>query len=201
MFNNIKFPTLIISSPRTGSTILGDNISVENNNMKYFSEPHLNDKHFHEFLDYSSQSIDYILKIHAQDIKYYTLNLTDFYLIRLRRKNIVDQIASYYVAHTRKKFGAYDPDSIEYNNYQNSTIQYNFKILKMCIDSMISFNEHLQIFDKQFNITFDHDLWYEDLNLDTDNDQKYRVHKTAYPKNYHTLKSIITHILDNKSSI
>lgn len=201
MFNNIKFPTLIISSPRTGSTILGDYISQLNDHVKFFSEPHLDRDHYSEFLEYSKNSNNYILKFHARDLHHYDVNLTDFYLIRLRRHDIVNQIASYYLADIRNKFGGYNPDHDEYKNYMNSMVDYDFKLLNIVINSTIKFNRCLDNFDRDFSVTFDQDLWYEDLNFDLDKSihDNYRVFKTAYPKNYHLLKIMISKKLDNKS--
>ena len=208
MFNNIKFPTLIISSPRTGSTILGDYISQLNDHVKFFSEPHLNLDHYREFLEYSKNSNNFILKIHARDYHNYDLNLTDFYIIRLQRRDVIDQIASYYLADIRKKFG-YDNNN-EYKDYMNSMIEYDFKVIDMIINTTLTFNRFLDNFDRDFSVTFDQDLWYEDLNFDLNkidfdlNDhlnRKHRMFKTPYPKNYNILKAIISKKLDNKSDM
>ena len=202
MFNNIKFPTLIISSPRTGSTILGDYISQLNDHVKFFSEPHLNLDHYREFLEYSKNSNNFILKIHARDYHNYDLNLDDFYIIRLRRRDVINQIVSYYLAHVRKKFG-YDNNDDEYKDYLNSMIEYDFRVINMIIKATLTFNRYLDKFDKEFSVVFDQDLWYEDLNFDLNKtqDENYHMFKTPYPKNYNTLKSIVSKKLCLKSNM
>jgi LPS sulfotransferase NodH len=212
MFNNIKFPALIISSPRTGSTILGDYISQIHPHIEFFCEPHLNNNlnnnHYDEFLEYSKNSKDFILKIHAQDLHHYNINLKDFYLIRLRRRDIINQIASWYLADIRNKFGGYDPDSLEYRQYTESAVRYDGKSLDSIIDSVLRANEYLNRFDHDPIVSLDQDLWYEDLNFDLNkvnfdvNDllnRKHRVFKTPLPTNYDMLKKIISIKLDNKS--
>jgi len=208
MFNNIKFPTLIISSPRTGSTILGDYISQIYSHVKFFSEPHLNKNHYVEFLEYSKNSKDFILKIHAMDLHHYNINLKDFYLIRLRRREIVNQIASLYLAQIRNKFGGYNPDCLDYKQYTELAVRYDFKLLDRIINRTLKSNGHLNRFDHDSKVLLDLDLWYEDFNFDLNkvnfdvNDllnRKYRVFKTPLPTNYDMLKKIISIKLDNKS--
>jgi LPS sulfotransferase NodH len=201
MFDNIKFPTLIISSPRTGSTILGDYISQIYPHVKFFSEPYLNLDHYIEFLEYSKNSNNYILKFHARDIFDYDLNLSDYYLMRIKRRNIVNQIASYYLADKRNKFGGYIPNSKEYKLYNQSIIDFDNQKIDSLIDSTLYFNKCLNKFHRLFNVTFDQDLWYEDIHFDLNKieNKDYRVFKTAYSKNYDELKSLISKKLLNKS--
>ena len=198
MFDNIKFPLLIVSSPRTGSTILGDYLSQLYPKMKFFSEPNLLISEYNKFLEYSENSKDFILKIHAKHIDNYNLNFNDFYIMRIRRRDIISQIASYYVAHMRDKYFGYNPDDIEYKNYKNSEVNYDVNILNFMIDYTFEFNEYLDNIDK--SISIDKDFWYEDLDLDLNKTiyDDYRVFKTPYPKNYDFIKTIISEKLENK---
>ena len=112
-----RFPVLIISTARSGSTLLFDQLASAFPHHYAFNEPDEESKnHFDKFLEVQKTSKQYITKIHSdilftpwegkvnlypQYIKDYFQNSPEVYRIRIRRKSQLLQIASLYIARYR----------------------------------------------------------------------------------------------------
>lgn len=176
MINVNKFPIIIISSPRTGSTILSEYLS-EKYKLKLFLEPDENKSIVDEFNSYvESKNTNFILKFHARNFSFFK-NLeifSDSYLISIERKNKIDQIASHYIARARNRFVYNNEDYL-----MNDNIDVNLLDIVINCESVYKSNKALS----NLNLKFDSKLFYEDLNFkDLSYDSKFI--KTPKPSNY-----------------
>lgn len=207
MFENLKLPIVIVSSPRSGSNALLDTI------QKFYTGQNINPHVTYEPLTniYDQQSLEsfnnvietnfFITKIHAVDLithypKYFidNINSKKYYLIRIRRKNIVAQIMSLYVCYlyvnepTEPIFG----NSTESNKLiEGKKVLISPNLAKKAVTDGLA---HIKSCDKM-NCNFDLDLWYEDLIINN----KFKSEKHVKPKypiaNYFELHKIIKNIL------
>jgi LPS sulfotransferase NodH len=195
MIPNIeKYPVLIISCPRTGSTSLAKTLA-NSKNIPFFSEPLVckaKDIRHIRYIEWrKSENQNFILKVQACQWRDFikadsNIELEKFYRIGLRRKNIIDQMASLYVSLHRDVW-AYKPN-INYDEFYNEEIEITEEKILKCIQTILATNRDFETFESDFNITFDVNLYYEDLNLEG-------FIKTPLPKNYNDLKKEIMNSL------
>jgi hypothetical protein len=178
---------LIISSPRVGSTAFGEWVALCNN-KKFYNEPLTTPDLIEDFNESLNQGEDFVLKFHAHEFFYYQdlLNLKEFYTIRIRRKHIVKQIASDYIALTRQQW-YYTNDS----ESESDNIIIDMEAIKNSIQNINSMNKELFEFDLQQNIKFDSDVYYEDMKENLQDHVNIISDLTPLPKNYQTLIEII----------
>lgn len=166
MFNITKSPVLILSTPRTGSSALGSYIcSILGNDMTFFNEPDFSlDEHMPVFEKYYEQSKKFALKLHAYNLKFYRKDIIDYlttsdevYRISISRRNVVEQIASYYIALQRdQKFHYNFQDELE--NY-NEIMPLNIIRIEHCIKRITDANTVLA----RSTVKFDEHIFYEDI--------------------------------------
>jgi len=199
MYNITCFPIIILSSVRTGSTVLVHDINQElkkqGKTLQVFSEPIKNPEYkkyksfeHNFFINYKNN--DYILKTHAYDLKLYPKHILDMiserscFLIRIRRRNIQEQILSWNIARQIREFGYYND---------------LYGVLKRVLDtskelkvSLPEINKDI-LFVKKYNkvideidIKFDLDLFYEDLDFKS----KYMI-KSPKPINHEKIREVI----------
>ena len=178
MIDNInKFPIIILSSPRTGSSFLSEIIASSYPNLKLFSEPDANNL-MDSFNEYSKNSNEYILKCHLFNLVKYPIVIKkivtcDAFLIKLRRRNVIEQMISHYVALIRRKW-YYDVHSAQ--TYRETTITIEDKIIEKAVRQINEFNEPAGL----SNIKYDLEIYYEDfINNNTD---VYNTKSTITPK-------------------
>lgn len=155
--NISNIPVIIISSPRTGSTILGDYIA-DKTCRRFFNEPGQGITTLHKFLLHDSLHKNYILKEHATVyLKRYSQEFMEqpSYTIRIRRRNIIDQTLSNYIAVNRKKF------LFEKGQQFSDTIKLDDSYLEENLEYIKKFNRETD----SFKYKIDLDLFYEDLDL------------------------------------
>lgn len=193
----MKFPIVIIgTAPRCGSTVLAYTLQKKLN-LPIFLEPWSSsgiDKsnesqvlHLQEYLEYRKNNNRYILKFFLHDIEYrspYYKEIQTGYKIALARKNLIDQVASWYIGDSRKKWRTYK-DEVTYDYIVNidegNISNYIFRVSRANF-----FLEHMNFFDAR--------MYYEDLNfqnMPTD------FVKTNLPKNIDELKQQISNQLTN----
>lgn len=210
MFDNIdKFPVLILCSPRSGSDALGFYLetllrSKGHTNIKFVGEPdfieHINTNPNLEGLERLYRAYEktnrFIVKMLyykfeefcRQDVKERLLN--ESYKIRLRRRDVVKQIASNYISRKIKKFHFTREDD-------SSLIE---KPLDMANDAemltklILGYKKTNAMLDNT-EINFDLDLYYEDL---PPMDTKYVVSKK--PANYDEICRNIKLLYDSLES-
>jgi len=197
MYNITHFPVIILSSPRTGSTILAHDIQEELNkqgkSFQVFNEPITGSQH-DSFL--SCKNKDYILKIHAHDLIKYPTHILDMikdrscFLIRIRRRNIEDQILSWCIAGQTRGLGYYNPFGIEQHllDSNKTLIVSRDEIIKK-VRSIIKFNNMLD----EIDVKFDLDLFYEDLNF-----KSTHMIKAPKPINHEKIREVINDVLEHR---
>lgn len=190
-----SLPAVILSSPRTGSKLVMNafhEILLEHNiNIQMFDEPdyskyrNVNNERMSLFTEYAMTSNDYLLKCHYFRLELYDKNvvnnfLTYGYKIRIRRRNVVKQIASQYIAVKRNKtYHYFDKDDCNTGPIE---------IVESEIDSRSEVILDANSVLDNAPIDFDLDLWYEDLEI-PENFSSQIV--TPKPSNYLELCDII----------
>jgi len=191
--DKLKTPLLILAAPRSGSTALGQYLLNYFPTASYIPEP---DWILHKsnvmksFIDnIKDHNHNFIVKILFYRFKwFYDKDTKDFLLssttskIRLRRRDVVSQMASLYIAmyrnwiyHYLDKNNLNQHDPIEIKDDQN---------MDWVIHEILNANKLLDNCD----IKFDLDLYYEDLpSLDGTG-----FNKTPLPENYVDIKEFFT---------
>ena len=180
---------LIISSPRVGSTAFGEWVALCNN-KKFFNEPLTTPDLIEDFNESLNQWEDFVLKFHAHEFFYYQdlLNLKEFYTIRIRRKDVVKQIASDYIALTRQQW-LYTNDS---ESVESASIIINMDALQDSVQNINNMNMELYKFGLLHKI--DSDVYYEDIKEMLHSHKDITAKLTPLPDNYQTLLDIIEHL-------
>lgn len=191
--NVTKFPVVILANYRTGSSALAAKISKKYS-LKFFSEPCHNDNiaeldsHKMEFMRFYTQhfSNNFLIKFMPSQIScfnpYEEILSRKKFLIKLRRHNKVEQIASFYTANKRKKFFKLKTEKIE-----KYSVSIDIEILKECCHSILR-NEYLL---NSLPYKEDMNLVYEDLGFISDTDHDL----SDQPENMEEIKEEIRKIL------
>jgi len=167
-----SLPIVIVSSPRTGSTALAVMLQKKLNGV-LFSEPGMDDKKLNDFLRYASLKKNYILKEHAEVLisKYTNLDFSQCFLVRITRRNFVEQLVSSYITGKRNKWFYTKED----DHFKDEIITMDEIYLKEHIEYLHRHKQSIKKFDGRVDL----DLTYEDilseLNIGI---------KSIQPKNY-----------------
>jgi hypothetical protein len=200
--NNLEFtklPVIIYASPRTGCSVVGAILARKFNLLKYFNEPLGRNIDPTTFINYARQHNTYIIKTMAYDVfesgvlqalqKNYPDIANDLqyngFKIRVRRKNLVDQLTSNYIARSRDRW--------MYNKHTS-----DLKIIQEFTEEIIPIDKHLIkknieiIKVRNYSIDnipvdIDLDLWYEDFVGVEDK----HIIKTPQPANYNDIQKAI----------
>lgn len=196
---NIDFSKLsdlsvvILSSPRTGSTLLANYLS-EKLNYALFNEPGKNQSERHSFLQHRNKNNKFILKEHTLNIKHFyseDLFSKPIFKIRLHRKNVYDQILSSYVASVHGRWIFFN-----HRRYESFDIKFDKTFLLETCERIKQFNLATRNFK-----TADLDLYYENL---INTPSKHTV-PTPRPLNYLEFKewgySVLREVLEYKSGL
>jgi hypothetical protein len=160
MFSNQRFPALIVSTPRSGSTALA--LAYYNNtpSVKLFNE-FSSPEESTEFEKYSKKNQQYVLKIHLHDLltsSEYIQQLAHMpkvFKIRIRRRDIIKQIASMYTASERQRF--------LYPTHRPDKYSVDIEVDPVRILYMVQFVKENNYAMENTDIMFNLDVWYEDL--------------------------------------
>ena len=195
-----RYPIIILSTVRTGSTAFFYDLQFDAS-IKIFNEPILrNGSNFEllkreetvKFFEAIFTDDNYALKLHVQDLRYYPGKLKSIlaehqcHLIRIRRRNLAEQIASYYIETIRNKWGYPKESEKEYVDLNKNIISINRTKLKCAIASILAFNAHLN----SIPYKIDEDHWYEDIVF-----REKTFIKTPKPSNYDELLFMIDQLL------
>jgi hypothetical protein len=194
-----KLPVIIYASPRTGCSVVGTILARKFNSLIYFNEPLGKNVDPTTFINHARSHKSYIIKTMAYDVfdsgviqglqKHHPEIAEDLqyngFKIRVRRRNLIDQLASNYIATSR--------DLWMYNKHTNDlqTIQ-DFSKEIISIDEQ-SIKQNIQIIKVRNHsidnipVDVDLDLWYEDF----DGIEDKHIFKTPQPANYHDIKKAI----------
>jgi hypothetical protein len=155
--------------------------------LKVFSEPYSpRDKagakdSMENFVKYSSSNNQYIVKCHINHLNRYPPHfikqITDNegFLIKIRRKNVLDQIVSYYVELIRWQWYY---DAISTQQYKEQIIPIKSDTIAMAIKFIITYNQQ----PEWSHIKYDLEIYYEDFVKEIPNNL--RIVSTPRPLNY-----------------
>lgn len=193
-----KRPIIILSTPRSGSTILAYNIQQfyknKGHDLRLYNEvidPDLNNRDKTDFTNIDITSNEFILKVHLWDLlKYFPTNIKNLintgYLIRIRRKDFAKQLLSYYIEHKRQIWG-YTKQDLDKIDISDMHIEHN-EIIQL-IPLLHLYNKVLDKVDYKYDM----DVYYEDLVFD-DSDVSI---STPKPKNYTDLYNLCKNYVKN----
>ena len=202
----MKLPIAIISTMRSGSTALlweyyerlipiTDSITILNEpkvilpTTKEYIDNLIIKSDIYTVQEFTSQfqNKNLIVKAHAYDIinywqylKNYVFNKfksNNFYVVRIRRRNLVEQSISAYIAILKKNWNP---------NKELKAIPIRYGLLKFTVNMVKKYNDSCDNFDYSFN----EDLFYEDLNLATK-----RITKSIKVENYDKLYSLTKQVI------
>lgn len=180
---------LIISAPRVGSTAFAECIASYNN-KKFYNEPLTSScESMNDFKKSMIANERLVVKVHAYAFfKYYdNFKMRSFYKIRIRRKSVVDQIASDYLAVERKKWW-YSTDDAQHDFKKD--IKIDIERVCLSIDSITKMNRFLDTFDFLEGIQFNSEVYYEDIK-ETMSNMNLVASVTPHPENYQELLDTI----------
>ena len=125
--------------------------------IRLFTEPSRNKETFDEFLNYTSQTNIWVAK---ELIKDYSWNYPEknFTLVRLRRKNVTEQITSMYISIVRDKWSYINENSYSYNS---EVLPFDDEILETQIRYTLAQNDLCDQLENTCEI--DYDLYYENI--------------------------------------
>lgn len=189
-----KPTTLILSSPRTGSTMLGEYVKTCSvyPGARYFIEPSYTGK-LEEFQKYFAISKLFVLKAHYSHLDQYGTDIVEYllkhaFLIRIRRRDIVKQIASFYIAQARQfKWHFTQPEELA----MNDIVPIKHNNLASTVEEIFEFNNAID----SSTIKFDLDLYYEDL----PKIQNTKYFLTPQPQNYQELLAEVEKLVKQKA--
>lgn len=166
MFYTNKRPILILSTPRTGSTVLSEYVKkcCNDPSIRIFDEPEnpTPSPRLDNFLKFYPTSENFILKTHLLNIHNYPSDISTFlttsdsvFKIRIQRKDVIKQIASFYIATMRGRWHFRSENASTIIN----TVPIDIQLLSGHVQYITKANKVIQ----ESTIRFDLDLIYEDL--------------------------------------
>jgi hypothetical protein len=187
--NITKFPIIVIGPPRSGSSVICAQIGIDLNirhfnDITYAPQP----DEMKKFMDYITNTDQYVLKFHSFDIEKYPSWLTkkiyngETYNVKLKRNNILLQVASTYIAQVRELYHYNKSDVSMYN----TPIEIKIVDIAQCIVRAKKAIAELDV----LNVPFDAHITYED-HIYNDNAGV----KTPLPSNYDELLKTIEKLL------
>lgn len=163
------FPILLISSPRSGSTLLMNKLKSEFYECNTYGEP-VNDKYtmMDFLLAYNSNKTKYIVKEHSSRISIPwpeypaavaddLLNSDRFFKIIVKRKDKVAQVASLYISMMRDIW-FYDR-KYDYSEFLSRPLELNEEKVQSMVRHLDKFYDHYHAFK---NVKCE--IFYEDFN-------------------------------------
>ena len=190
-----RLPIVLLSNPRTGSSPLLWDLRRRYPLMKCYNEPILRHgdtgelvrpKETSSFSETLLSGKNFIVKIHMRDLRHYPDNFREIlaehrcYLIRLRRRDVVRQIASCYIEMNRRIWGYFKRSEEEYSDLPNHPIAIEYNLLMGIINDILPSNESLN----SISYEIDEDCWYEDMIFESN-----EFIKTPKPTNYSEILS------------
>jgi hypothetical protein len=173
-----RFPVIIFSSPRTGGTAFGHHLAKNNPGIKFFNE------NISDFIEYSNKNKNCIIKVIGRSLSNYPNSFINYAFskhtlkIKIQRKSLLDQIASFYVARKRQWWEYYNktPEKI----FERDIISIDEKLIDSSIHEIKADNLIISKIDTDF------EFFYEDIpNFDSP------TIITPHPINYDEIKQAI----------
>ena len=187
-YKNIRYPVVILASPRSGSTALANHIHGKLEDVLLFQEPDSILPWFSNFLETAKTTNQYVVKIQTNRLNLYLKEMLDYlihssepYRVCIRRRNKIEQSLSRYIATTRNKW-VYQTTGISEDiiPINNARIKNHIQLLET----------EIAILDS-IGATYDTTIWYEDFDF-----SELDGVKTPKPKNYEELYTAFTNIIN-----
>lgn len=199
MLNTIKkFPIIIISAPRTGSSALCEMLKEMYSfipNISAFDEPLPPSERFEEFNKFYQKSNNFILKVQALEYKKIPLDLLnrisnkETTVVMLQRSDTLSQYVSHYIASAtnRWRFNKIDNNDV----YKDYEIPINYDLI---VEAMKEIDFQNAAWTTLLNtLPVNYKLFMEDYSFE----QK-KLIPTIQPKNYEIIKDTIEKIHKRK---
>jgi LPS sulfotransferase NodH len=187
MYPITRIPVVILSSKRTGSTALAadirDQLRETHGNLRFYGEPmeSASSKPLEDLMASIELHEPFILKVHAHDmVRQYPQRVNDLArsgeccLVRIRRRNTIEQVASHYLASKSNTWQHHAGDPYEVTEIHEVDMEW--------LDRSIRYINHYNMVLDSYPARFDLDLFYEDLGFSGN-----IYVKTPRPTNYHLL--------------
>ena len=188
-YDNLRYPIVIISTPRSGSTALLLHIHRHIGNIPCYIEPEQSEETLNEFLSHIENNTNYIVKIHIDNFSRYPERVAQYllhsrqpYRILIERRNQIKQLVSFYIEKHRNKWTYIEGDA-----FKQDIIPIDIRMMKNLIDF---YNQQNGLLAKD-NIKYDTVLTYEDCVFENTG-----TRKTPQPKNYQELYNTFTTLLE-----
>jgi hypothetical protein len=194
-----KFPIIILASPRTGCSVIGELLSLKYQ-VQYFNEPFASQVYgidnSEQFLNQTKNNTQYILKTMACDFYSYAPDYLkekakSAFIIRTRRKDILEQITSHYIA-TKRGIFMYNKHTIKSEGLQEVYEKEEIPIERQTVFDIIKHVNRYNNAVDNLPVNVDLDLWYEDI----DGIESPNLLKSIQPVNYNKIKHEIGKIYD-----
>ena len=187
-YKYIRYPVVILASPRSGSTALANHIHGKLEDVLLFQEPDSILPWFSNFLKTAKTTNQYVVKIQTNRLNLYPKEMLDYlihssepYRVCIRRRNKIEQSLSRYIATTRNKWV-----------YQTTGI-----IEDIILINSARIKKHIRLLETEIAIldsigaAYDATIWYEDFDF-----SELDGVKTPKPKNYEELYTAFTNIIN-----
>jgi hypothetical protein len=174
---------VIFTSYRTGSTALCDYISKKYKLVNFDEVLHVDfSKRLENFKAFLTSHNKFVIKIMPDqitnsNIEFINQLVTDSFLIKLERKNIIEQITSFYLCCETGNW-----HFTKFNNMQEYTVEIKPENFDYLIKYILNNNKNLNKLDYQYHLK----LYYEDIN---NIDSQYRIYQK--PSNHLALTNAI----------
>ena len=191
MYPISRLPVVVLSSKRTGSTVLAteirDQLRAVHGDVGFYNEPmeSRSEDQMRRLMQAIDQKEPFVLKAHACDVeREYPSRIKDLitsgdaFVVRIRRRDIVEQIASHYLASKRNTW--------QYHGNEEIGEESMVPIDMGWLDRSIKYINHYNTALDGYPAPFDLDLCYEDLSFSG----KIYV-KTPKPRDYHALTEAV----------
>jgi hypothetical protein len=173
-----KNPIIIFASPRSGSTALGHHVASLYPELTYYNEPNFDVEEMKKFMNTHHKN-NYILKLLGSSLNLYPSEIVakifsdEVFKIKITRKNVIDQIASHYVAAHRNLWDYKDVDEIICGNLASNNIEIELGKVRRSIECIKYDNNIIS------KIITDLEFYYEDFI-----EFKSPTKRTPLPANY-----------------
>lgn len=179
---------IIFTNPRTGSYAVSETVHKQlDDRYTLFQGPSYDKKNLNKFFIFHEAKKPYILKEHSLHFhQWYPDNfITDqHFIIRLRRKNVLDQIVSNYIARYRKGWVRFTDEHLAEN------IPMDEQSLLKDFDWINTYNKETE----KLPYKVDLEMYFEDMNFPDD----LSIRPSPKPLNHTELKLWAAEVLENK---
>jgi hypothetical protein len=190
-YNNIRYPIVIVSTPRSGSTALTLHIIRKLITVPCFIEPEQSEESLNAFLSHMEYHKNYVVKIHVDNFTKYPTQVAQYlmkseepYRILMDRRGKIDQLVSFYIAKYRTIWKYNEGDT-----FKKDVIPINIYVMKSIMDF---YGKQFQLVNEGY-FNFDTTLIYEDCMFENTG-----MRTTPEPKNHQEIYDMFVRLTEGK---